>query len=187
MAVSAVAVLIGCAAIWWRLRQTLGQRVWVSGVIAVGLLSIIAAVGVNNQRVSETGVILHGSKTAKVLDQVDILASDLGRLSYWDELAGLDAPTANQKLNDIAAAKGFADLLAADRDDTWETPELATAAEDIRQAAEFAAVALDARYNLALQYDDRLATNWDMARRSLATRALAARQLVESERKRVGE
>lgn len=180
VAFGAVVVLAVSATVWWRLRVSLGQKVWATGVIAVFVLATVAAIGVSNQRVTTSGVVLHGSRTDRILDQIDMLKSDLDRLAFWDELAGLDAPGANSRLNDIASAKGFADALAADRDDTWETPELATAAEDIRQAAEFAGVALDARYNLALQYDDRLAANWDAARRGLATRALVARQLIQT-------
>ena len=160
------------------LRHALGSGVWASGAISIAVLASFGVIGAQSQLVTTSGVAMHGSVADKMLREADVLTSDLKRLEYWDGLAGLDASSANTKLDELSAAKAAADALAADTNKAWASPGLISAAENIRQAGAYAAVALEARYNLALQYDERIAGNLNAARSALSIQALAAKQLI---------
>lgn len=169
---------------WWQLRRKLGAKVWSAGVVGALAVAVFAGIGAWDQTVTESGVALQGSLADRMLDETAMLDSDLQRLAYWDELAGLDTAQAQARLEEIANARVYAQQLAGDAGETWSSEKIAQAAQYIRQAALLADGALEARYNLVAQYDDRLVTQLQVGREQLTAQALAAKQLIDTERAR---
>lgn len=186
-AAAAAAATTVLLVLWWKLRKALGSKVWSAGVIGVLTVAVFAAIGAWNQTVTESGVALQGSLADRLLDESAMLESDLQRLAYWDELAGLDTAVAQARLEEIGNARVYAQQLAGDANETWASEQLAQAAQYIRQAALLADSALEARYNLVAQYDDRLVAQLQVGREQLTEQSLAAKQLIDAERARANQ
>lgn len=149
----AVLVTAGCAHHWWKVRVESDKRAWAAAGVAVAAVFLLGAVGSVSQIVTEGGVVRVGSKQEQEIEQAALLAKDVERLVWWEELAVISDDEARVRINDLAGAAEAAGNLAGATDEKWATPEISEAARRIRVAASFLHDALLNRHDTALQMD----------------------------------
>ena len=188
---SLLAVVLGvvsvalCAVWWWRNRFVFEQRTWAAMGAAVAVVLVIGVIGASTQTVTKNGVVRQGGAVEQTLAQVQMLRSDINRITEWKDLSIEDDNAARVDAQLLKDAIDASVLLAGAKDENWKTPELSEAARRIRSAAGYMRDALAARYDTAMQFDqqrfDQIGASLDLA----LEQALAADELLDIVEKNV--
>lgn len=158
------AVTAGAGWSAWHRRRDAGPRLRVGVAAAAGATCLLFVIGASNSVVIGGQVHLRGSETDRAYRMVQTMRSDLEALATVDALLVANQGAARSRLGEYEPARvAVLEIGAAyqQREQAGEFPsdQFAPAARRIQVAAEFAGRALEGKYNLTLQPDDRLAAN----------------------------